>query len=1729
MAVKASTSITVYDQTDVLKVTTFYQRLSSTANPPSAPTTTTTAATVSGWSTTMPAYGSSYRCYKVERSERGDGSCVWGTVTEDQNWAGANSANSTATDASATANAAKDAVDNISVGGRNFILDSAGPIVSAASASESTYIANRTLSTYGASQTKDTSQVLVFSFDWTVTGNSVAGAYVYPQLRGSSISENVDSTIIQTVGTGDSVSGHYEHRFKPTSAQATTTNENVRIRLRYGSDGAVLTVSNWKLEKGNKATDWTPAPEDVNGAISSLIGRNLAADTATEKVFGTSNTSNTYYMPNPAYRLTSYGISQLVDQKVPHFAISFDWSATGCTSEHSLYLNFNTTASSYPADSTNFIFESGNTVSVGDSSGHAFLIVSPVDSARRNDSKLLLNTRVAGNGGANESITISNFMLAAGDSEHGWTMAPEDTASLTSVAAAQATADTALARPGMFKIDRAQISATVAQWITYGTYGTANTWTTGSNYDNSKIRVGDTAYVTGTITDGDGGTATIIGRVTAVNGTNGSTSITLYSTQLIFGGDAIDSIADRVTQAETSITSTNEQIALMATKTELVDAIDDAAYTRTDYSKQLINTTDAAELPLLGLTVYGESVQDGTPTPDSPVEIESVDNADLVMFDRTAGRITIDQSNTVTERFINNVGDSSVDHGWCHSDYISVVPGSFMMFEVDTTYGPAARHAFYDSSKSTVKCIESGSFGPVKVPDNAAYMRVSFRADSTNVVLLESNDSTHLFAPSTAPSQDRFVATKTVTNVGSCLFYSNPIGGSFEAGTYITASGGFGYTSGWQLTDFIEIPEGAVAIQFEVDTTAGNSAKHAFCNSSKTITDLVASGPYGPAKIPDGSKYVRFSMRDTSVSYRLTFGWIPVKPLRSLPDGTCDTLIINADGSGTITRRVGCLDLSTVDSWGRSNTNIYSYVLPGAIVESGNVDYFMTSHFSKTTVANASMPDLSLKVTYNSSADPTSQVVRIRNAAYTDVPSFTAWLSSLDTPIVLYKIIPVTETIPAIDMPTTHSDGVVYVSADVIPEIDASWWTTIGYNAGKALSVAQANINVNADEIDMRVEKDGVISAINQSAEQVTIDAERVNIAGATIFTSGRLSETSLNAAYDASGAAATVQTNLDNLQVGGRNLLLGTATQIKPGANAVRNYPLSAWAKDNVVSADEITLSFDAKADTTPTYMDCYWRSGSTSHNNTSSFYPSVYLTTSFQHFEITDTSKKDLSTIDYMYFRTNGSVHGGSSSGKAATVKNVKLERGNKATGWTPAPEDVDASISTVSTEANGAAAREQTIYKSVAANASAPGAQTTWCSNTNGAQNVWTTVRPEYNQDYPALYTALQRQTVAQAANSGTSCSCTTPALDKTTTVIDGGNIITNSIHADRILTDEIQQIGPTNGKHMSLTANGVSIMADQNTELAKFTASSMTIGNFELQSVVEEIGVAAQTERDVVTMALDGVRQAGGTPSSQGHMVLPPLLIFDCDVKADSISLESPLSIENGGTNATTAAAALENLGALPTAGGYMTGTLNMKAGNIADNVTVTEDKAGRIIAWRDSTNAIIGYIQPYFRTTGNQFMQMTCRRNISGTDKNNNLSIGIGPDGTEYVSVSNAKAWRTGISAAKAGVTKSSASSQISMLSGFSFNSIYTTIGAECVLTINLTVKVTTAITSGYTAIVGQLTSGLWPYGGPFNLQVTYHGTDYAWVTTDGYVKFEPHRAVSKNELVNMTGTYVLNI
>ena len=103
------------------------------------------------------------------------------------------------------------------------------------------------------------------SGNWTTGNISVEG---YNQVTVSFYENHSDATVIS-----------YIHQFTSDGVHVRSDNCNFRspgsITIPIASNTAIIRATlaycntlKWKLEKGNKATDWTPAPEDVDSLIS---------------------------------------------------------------------------------------------------------------------------------------------------------------------------------------------------------------------------------------------------------------------------------------------------------------------------------------------------------------------------------------------------------------------------------------------------------------------------------------------------------------------------------------------------------------------------------------------------------------------------------------------------------------------------------------------------------------------------------------------------------------------------------------------------------------------------------------------------------------------------------------------------------------------------------------------------------------------------------------------------------------------------------------------------------------------------------------------------------------------------------------------------------------------------------------------------------------------------------------------------------------------------------------------------------------------------------------------------------------------------------------------------------------------------------------------------------------------------------------------------------------------
>ena len=118
--------------------------------------------------------------------------------------------------------------------------------------------------------------------------------------------------------------------------------------------------------------------------------------------------------------------------------------------------------------------------------------------------------------------------------------------------------------------------------------------------------------------------------------------------------------------------------------------------------------------------------------------------------------------------------------------------------------------------------------------------------------------------------------------------------------------------------------------------------------------------------------------------------------------------------------------------------------------------------------------------------------------------------------------------------------------------------------------------------------------------------------------------------------------------------------------------------------------------------------------------------------------------------------------------------------------------------------AVAEEQTIYKSAVSGTTSMLKTETWITATDepvtgeapnataGQTPHWTTKRPKYQSNYPVIFVAKQTRTVAQKA-AGDNCTCTTPLMDDSVTIIDGGHITTGTIDAGRISPGEFTMTG------------------------------------------------------------------------------------------------------------------------------------------------------------------------------------------------------------------------------------------------------------------------------------------------------------------------------------------------
>lgn len=255
---------------------------------------------------------------------------------------------------------------------------------------------------------------------------------------------------------------------------------------------------------------------------------------------------------------------------------------------------------------------------------------------------------------------------------------------------------------------------------------------------------------------------------------------------------------------------------------------------------------------------------------------------------------------------------------------------------------------------------------------------------------------------------------------------------------------------------------------------------------------------------------------------------------------------------------------------------------------------------------------------------------------------------------------------------------------------------------------------------------------------------------GATPTTSNALDSQSVSILNDS-----------EDIEIGGRNLLLkSNAAATTPSSYQIMTYNISDYGK---LTTDQVyTLSLNFTASEERKGINCYVGGGTYDIGPWKSI-PEAGTYTYIWTFTAS-SSMASASQFINVYSSTTGGAQGSTQIAGTCEVNWIKLEAGNVATDWTPAPEDVDSAIEDVQDIANAAYAQAQStlITYTTTDTANAPSAQAVWVSNLPSAPDKYIWQRIEYKfldstRDYSTQPTCIYTPT--RITNELQYCLCST----------------------------------------------------------------------------------------------------------------------------------------------------------------------------------------------------------------------------------------------------------------------------------------------------------------------------------------------------------------------------------
>ena len=272
-----------------------------------------------------------------------------------------------------------------------------------------------------------------------------------------------------------------------------------------------------------------------------------------------------------------------------------------------------------------------------------------------------------------------------------------------------------------------------------------------------------------------------------------------------------------------------------------------------------------------------------------------------------------------------------------------------------------------------------------------------------------------------------------------------------------------------------------------------------------------------------------------------------------------------------------------------------------------------------------------------------------------------------------------TEVTEAINNSKTETDASIKVLSDKITQ-----QVSTTDDLGKRMSKVEQDSS--SWSVTLETANAAKSAADNAQATASTANST-ANSAKSTAESAASTANQANSTASSAKSTADNAKTDVDNMTVGGRNLLKGSHRTEQTYSYPTSNYQdYGIWITTTALNGDTYTLSFWAKSTVAGDVIRVYF------------YNPSNIISVKGNQGQVSGANDGQcdftLSTTLTKYWVTYKIPKGGNSPrnviiprmgpsvgvmGKGTiTIKWEKVEEGNKATDWSPAPEDVDASIS-------------------------------------------------------------------------------------------------------------------------------------------------------------------------------------------------------------------------------------------------------------------------------------------------------------------------------------------------------------------------------------------------------------------------------------------------------------------